>query len=56
MSICFGYDSRPHRGDRFSCRPDFSAGGSYTHFELDTWMVHAFSVMVHVPLDQMVRC
>jgi hypothetical protein len=23
---------------------------------LDTWMVHAFSVMVHVPLDQMVRC
>jgi hypothetical protein len=22
----------------------------------DTWMVHAFSVMVHVPLDQVVRC
>jgi hypothetical protein len=23
---------------------------------LDTWMIHAFSVVVHVPLDQMVRC
>jgi hypothetical protein len=22
----------------------------------DTWMVHAFSIMVHVPLDQVVRC
>jgi hypothetical protein len=22
----------------------------------DTWMVHAFPVMVHVPLDQLVRC
>jgi hypothetical protein len=29
----FGYGSRPHRGDRFPCRPDFSAGGSHTHFE-----------------------
>jgi hypothetical protein len=31
---CFGYDSRPHRGDRFPRRPAFPAGGSYTHFEL----------------------
>jgi uncharacterized protein YjeT (DUF2065 family) len=22
----------------------------------DTWMVHVFPVLVHVPLDQMVRC
>jgi hypothetical protein len=22
----------------------------------DTWMVHAFAVVVHVPLDQVVRC
>jgi hypothetical protein len=29
----FGYDPHPHRGDRFSHRPDFSPGGSYTHFE-----------------------
>jgi hypothetical protein len=30
----FGYGPRPHRGDRFPCRPGFSAGGSYTQFEL----------------------
>jgi hypothetical protein len=29
----FGYGPRPHRGDRFSRRPDFSAGGSFPHFE-----------------------
>jgi hypothetical protein len=29
----FGYGSRPHRGDHFSCRPDFSVGGSHTQFE-----------------------
>jgi hypothetical protein len=33
VSRCFGYDPRPHRGDRFPCRHDFPAGGSYTHFE-----------------------
>jgi hypothetical protein len=30
----FDYDRRPHRGDRFSHRPDFPAGWSDTHFEL----------------------
>jgi hypothetical protein len=30
---CFGYYPRPHRGDHFPRRPDFPAGGSYTHFE-----------------------
>jgi hypothetical protein len=29
----FGYDPRPHRGDRFPRRPGFPAGGSYTNFE-----------------------
>jgi hypothetical protein len=29
----FGYDPRPHRGDRFLRRPGFSAGGFYTCFE-----------------------
>jgi hypothetical protein len=29
----FGYDPRPHRGDRFPCRADFCVGGSYTQFE-----------------------
>jgi hypothetical protein len=28
-----GYGPRPHRGDHFSCRPDFSVGGSHTQFE-----------------------
>jgi hypothetical protein len=30
----FEYSPRPRRGDHFSCRPGFSGGGSYTHFEL----------------------
>jgi hypothetical protein len=30
---CFGYDPRPHRGDRFPRRPGFPAGGADTHFE-----------------------
>jgi hypothetical protein len=29
----FGYGPRPHRGDRFSRRPGFPAGGSFPHFE-----------------------
>jgi hypothetical protein len=29
----FGYGPRPHRGDRFSHRSGFPAGGSHTHFE-----------------------
>jgi hypothetical protein len=33
VSIRFGYDPRPHRGDRFPRRPNFPTGGSHTHFE-----------------------
>jgi hypothetical protein len=29
----FGYGSRPHRGDCFPRRPNFSTGGSFPHFE-----------------------
>jgi hypothetical protein len=29
----FGYDPRPHRGNRFPCRHGFPTGGSHTHFE-----------------------
>jgi hypothetical protein len=29
----FGYGPCPHRGDRFSRRPGFPAGGAHTHFE-----------------------
>jgi hypothetical protein len=30
----FGYNPRPHRGDRFLHMPGFPIGGSHTHFEL----------------------
>jgi hypothetical protein len=43
-------------GDRFPHRPSFPAGGSYTHLSRDTCMVHVFSVMVHAPLRQVLRC
>jgi hypothetical protein len=33
VPIRFGYGPHPHRGDRFSRRPNFPVGGSYTHFE-----------------------
>jgi hypothetical protein len=29
----FGYDPRPHRGDRVPHRPVFPTGGFHTHFE-----------------------
>jgi hypothetical protein len=29
----FGYDPRPHHGDRFPRKPSFPAGGSFTHVE-----------------------
>jgi hypothetical protein len=52
----FGYDLRPHRGDRFPCRPGFLLEGPSPTLSRDTWTVHAFSIVVHVPLDQVVRC
>jgi hypothetical protein len=33
MPRCFGYDPRPHHGDRFPRRHGFPTGESYTHFE-----------------------
>jgi hypothetical protein len=33
MPRCFGYGTRPHRGDHFPCRPGFPTRGSHTHFE-----------------------
>jgi hypothetical protein len=33
VSRRFGYDPRPHRGDRTPRRHGFPAGGSFTHFE-----------------------
>jgi hypothetical protein len=34
----------------------FSLEGHFSTLSRDTWMVHAFPVMVHVPPDQVVRC
>jgi hypothetical protein len=34
----------------------FPLEGSFPTLSRDTWTVHAFPVMVHVPLDQVVRC
>jgi hypothetical protein len=36
--------------------PVFRLEGLTLTLSPDTWMVHAFSVVVHVPLGQMVRC
>jgi hypothetical protein len=53
---CFGYGPRPRRGDRFPRKPGFPIGGSFTNLSRDTCTVHVFPIMVHVPLDQVVRC
>jgi uncharacterized membrane protein len=34
----------------------FSLDGPFPTLSRDTWMVHVFPVVVHVPLDQVVRC
>jgi hypothetical protein len=34
----------------------FLLDGSILTLSRDTWMVHVFPVVVHVPLDQVVRC
>jgi hypothetical protein len=53
---CFGYGPRPHCGDCFLHRPSFPAGGLTLTLSRDTWMVHIFPVMVHIPLVQIVKC
>jgi hypothetical protein len=34
----------------------FLLEGPFPTLSRDTWTVHAFSIVVHVPLDQVVRC
>jgi hypothetical protein len=34
----------------------FPLEGPFPTLSRDTWTVHAFSIVVHVPLDQVVRC
>jgi hypothetical protein len=36
--------------------PIFLLEGRKLTLSLDTWTVHTFPIMVHIPLDQMVRC
>jgi hypothetical protein len=52
----FGYDPRPHHGDCFPRRPNFSAGGPHTHPEPKHLDGPYFPIMVHVPLGQMMMC
>jgi hypothetical protein len=56
MAKRFGYGPRPHRGDRFPCRSVFLLEGPTLTLSRDTWTVHVFSIVVHVPLGQVVRC
>jgi hypothetical protein len=34
----------------------FLLEGPTPTFSRDTWMVHVFSIVVHIPLDQVMRC
>jgi hypothetical protein len=52
----FRYGSRPHRGDCYPRMPGFFAGASHTRFEPRHFDGPHFLVVVHVSLDQMVRC
>jgi hypothetical protein len=52
----FGYGPHPHRGDHFLCRPGFLLELLTLTLSLDIWMVHIFSIVVHIPLGQVVRC
>jgi hypothetical protein len=53
----FGYSICSHRGDRPPPPRDtvFLLEGLTLALSQDTWMVHIFPIVVHVPLTQMVR-
>jgi hypothetical protein len=52
----FGCGPHPHRGYRFSRRPNFPVGGSYTHFEPRHWDSPHFPHHGSCPLVQRLRC
>jgi hypothetical protein len=52
----FVYDPRSHRCDRFPVDLIFLLQGLTLTLSRDTWAVHVFPVMLHVPLGQVVRC
>jgi hypothetical protein len=52
----FSYGPRPHHGGRFPRRPGFPLEGPSPTLSRDTWTAHAFPIVVHVSLCQVVRC
>jgi hypothetical protein len=52
----FGYGPRPHRCYCFSCVIGFPAEGLTLGLSPDTWTIHVFPIVVHVPLSQVVKC
>jgi hypothetical protein len=52
----FCYGPRPYRGDCFPHRPIFLLEDPFSTLSRDTWTIHTFPVVVHVPLGQVVRC
>jgi hypothetical protein len=53
---CFGVNPRSHRGVRPSRRHGFPPEVSILTLSRVTLTIHAFPIMVHVPLTQIVRC
>jgi hypothetical protein len=49
--IRFGYDPHPHRVGLI-----FLQEGLTLTLSRDTWTTHVFSIVVHVPIGQVVRC
>jgi hypothetical protein len=56
VSRRFGYGPQSHRGDRPRVGTVFMLEGLTLTLSQDTWTVHVFPVVVHVPLTLMVRC
>jgi hypothetical protein len=52
----FGYGPHPHHDDRFPRRPAFLLELLTLTLSTNIWSVHAISVVVHIPLGQVVRC
>jgi hypothetical protein len=51
----FVYGPHPHHGDRFSRKPSFLLKRLTLILSRDTWTIHVFPIVAHVPLGQMVR-
>jgi hypothetical protein len=56
VPTCFGYGPRLHRVIVFRVGPIFLLEGLTLTLSPDTWTIHIFPVVIHVPLVQMVKC